>query len=43
MLWGDKTALSQNSAFNRINVRRLFITIEEACKIAARSILTIKL
>ena len=39
MLWGDKTALSQNSAFNRINVRRLFITIEEACKIAARSVL----
>jgi len=39
MLWGDKTALSQNSAFSRINVRRLFITIEEACKIAARSIL----
>ena len=39
MLWGDKTALSQNSAFNRINVRRLFITIEEACKIAARTVL----
>ena len=39
MLWGDKTALSQNSAFSRINVRRLFITIEEACKIAARTVL----
>ena len=39
VLWGDKTALSSQSAFSRINVRRLFITIEEACKIAARSIL----
>ena len=39
MLWGDKTGLQQNSAFSRINVRRLFITIEEACKIAARSVL----
>ena len=39
VLWGDKTMLSQNSAFSRINVRRLFITIEEACKIAARSVL----
>ena len=39
MLWGDKTALQQNSAFSRINVRRLFITIEEACKIAARTVL----
>ena len=39
LLWGDKTGLNQNSAFNRINVRRLFITIEEACKIAARSVL----
>ena len=39
MLWGDKTALSKNSAFSRINVRRLFLTIEEACKLAARSVL----
>ena len=38
-LWGDKTALARQSAFNRINVRRLFITIEEACAAAARSIL----
>ena len=30
VLWGDKTALAQHSAFDRINVRRLFITIEEA-------------
>ena len=39
VLWGDKTALSQNSAFDRINVRRLFITIEEAISVAARTIL----
>ena len=39
VLWGDKTALSSQGAFSRINVRRLFITIEEACKAAARSIL----
>ena len=39
VLWGDKTALARQSAFNRINVRRLFITIEEACAAAARSVL----
>ena len=39
MLFGDKTALSRNSAFNRINVRRLFLTIEEAIKVAARTVL----
>ena len=39
VLWGDKTALAQNSAFSRINVRRLFITIEEAIAKAARVIL----
>ena len=39
VLWGDKTGLSSQGAFSRINVRRLFITIEEACKVAARSIL----
>ena len=39
VLLGDKTGLSANSAFSRINVRRLFITMEEACKVAARSIL----
>ena len=37
VLWGDKTALSQNSAFNRINVRRLFNHIEDAIEAAARS------
>ena len=39
MLWGDKTALARNSAFSRINVRRLFLTIEEAIKLAARTVL----
>ena len=39
MLWGDKTALSQNSAFNRINVRRLFISIETAIENASKSVL----
>ena len=39
VLWGDKTALAQNSAFSRINVRRLFITIEEAIAKASRTIL----
>ena len=39
MLFGDKTGLARNSAFNRINVRRLFLTIEEAIKVAARSVL----
>ena len=35
ILFGDKTALSYQSAFDRINVRRLFITIEQAVKNAA--------
>ena len=39
MLYGDKTGLARNSAFNRINVRRLFLTIEEAVKVASRSVL----
>jgi len=30
ILFGDKTALSYNSAFDRINVRRLFLTVEQA-------------
>lgn len=37
ILFGDKTALSYQSAFDRINVRRLFITIEQAIKGAADS------
>lgn len=35
ILFGDKTALTYQSAFDRINVRRLFITIEQAIKSAA--------
>ena len=34
-LFGDKTGLSASSAFDRINVRRLFIYIEEAISAAA--------
>jgi hypothetical protein len=37
ILFGDKTGLSYQSAFDRINVRRLFITIEQAIKGAADS------
>lgn len=37
VLFGDKTALDRPSAFDRINVRRLFITIEKAISTAARS------
>jgi hypothetical protein len=35
ILFGDKTGLSKASAFDRINVRRLFIYIENAVKAAA--------
>jgi len=35
ILFGDKTALAYQSAFDRINVRRLFIAIEQAVKSAA--------
>lgn len=35
ILYGDKTALSYPSAFDRINVRRLFIALERAVKGAA--------
>ena len=37
ILFGDKTALSYASAFDRINVRRLFLTIEKAIEGAARA------
>jgi len=37
VLFGDKTLLAQPSAFDRINVRRLFITLEKAISIAAQS------
>ena len=36
-LFGDKTALGYASAFDRINVRRLFLTVEQALKNAAHS------
>ena len=37
LLFGDKTALSYASAFDRINVRRLFLTIEQALERAAEA------
>jgi len=35
-LYGDRTFTTQPSAFNRINVRRLFLYMEQAIRIAAR-------
>jgi hypothetical protein len=37
LLFGDKTALGYASAFDRINVRRLFLTIEQALEKAAQA------
>jgi len=37
LLFGDKTALSYASAFDRINVRRLFLTVEQALQRAAEA------
>jgi hypothetical protein len=37
ILFGDKTALGYASAFDRINVRRLFLTVEQALEGAANS------
>ena len=37
VLFGDKTALGFDSAFDRINVRRLFLTIEQTVEQAANS------
>jgi len=37
ILFGDKTALSYASAFDRINVRRLFLTVEATIERAARA------
>ena len=39
LLFGDKTGLSRPSAFDRINVRRLFITLERAIERAAQNVL----
>ena len=36
ILFGDKTLLAKSSAFNRINVRRLFIVLEKAIATAAK-------
>ncbi|NDG32938.1 hypothetical protein EB118_23075, partial [bacterium] len=36
ILYGDKTCLSKPSAFDRINVRRLFIVLEKAIATAAK-------
>ena len=36
VLFGDKTGLSAPSAFDRINVRRLFITLEKAISTASK-------
>ena len=37
LLFGDKTGLGYASAFDRINVRRLFLTIEQALEKAAQA------
>lgn len=36
VVWGQKTLLDKNSAFNRVNVRRLFLTIEKAIATASK-------
>jgi phage tail sheath protein FI len=37
ILFGDKTGLSYASAFDRINVRRLFLTVEQALQRSAEA------
>jgi phage tail sheath protein FI len=37
LLWGDKTAQAKASAFDRINVRRLFMVLEKAISTASRA------
>ena len=39
VLFGDKTGFGKSSAFDRINVRRLFIYLEDAISAAAKDIL----
>ena len=39
MLFGDKTHMNRPSAFDRINVRRLFLMIERAISLAARNVM----
>ena len=36
VIWGQKTLLSKESAFNRINVRRLFLVLEKAIATSAK-------
>jgi hypothetical protein len=38
-MWGDKTALGRSSDFDRINVRRLFLTVQQAIESTANSII----
>jgi phage tail sheath protein FI len=39
LLFGDKTFLARPSAFDRINVRRLFLVVERAIALAARNVM----
>ena len=39
LLYGDKTHMARPSAFDRVNVRRLFLIIERAIAIAARNVM----
>lgn len=39
LLYGDKTFLNRPSAFDRINVRRLFLTIERAIAVAGKNVM----
>jgi phage tail sheath protein FI len=39
ILYGDKTLSPKSSAFDRINVRRLFIVLEKAITLASQSLL----
>ena len=39
MLYGDKTHMSRPSAFDRINVRRLFLVLERAISAAAENVM----
>jgi phage tail sheath protein FI len=39
LLYGDKTKLARPSAFDRINVRRLFLTVERAVSKAAQDVM----
>lgn len=39
LLFGDKTKMNRPSAFDRINVRRLFLAIERAIEIAGKNVM----